>query len=91
MIHTIRLGLTLLPPPQLLRATNKYKHAQAKVMHQLMHNKLLWEPCFKNLISIASDDHLYHWQVRTPWSALTGGPPPAPPAARFNDVRHILR
>eukprot|EP00752_Nemacystus_decipiens_P017245 g15449.t1 len=27
-------------------------HCEAKVMHQLMHRKLTWEPCFQTLISI---------------------------------------
>lgn len=32
-------------------------------MHQLMHTNLLWEPCYQNLISVGSDNHLYQWQV----------------------------
>lgn len=36
---------------------------QAKVMHQLMHRKLTWEPCFQTLISVGSDNHLYQWQA----------------------------
>ncbi|CAM9492254.1 unnamed protein product, partial [Hapterophycus canaliculatus] len=38
-------------------------HCEAKVMHQLMHRKLMWEPCFQNLISIGSDNHVYQWQA----------------------------
>lgn len=40
--------------------------AQVKVMHQLMHTKLLWEPCFENLISVGADNHLYQWQASEP-------------------------
>ncbi|CAN0123809.1 unnamed protein product, partial [Pylaiella littoralis] len=38
-------------------------HCEAKVMHQLMHRKLTWEPCFQTLLSIGSDNHLYQWQA----------------------------
>ncbi|CAM9801082.1 unnamed protein product, partial [Discosporangium mesarthrocarpum] len=38
-------------------------HCEAKVMHQLLHTKLLWEPCFQNLVSVGTDDHLYHWKL----------------------------
>ncbi|CAM9548853.1 unnamed protein product, partial [Scytosiphon promiscuus] len=38
-------------------------HCEAKVMHQLMHRKLMWEPCFQKLISIGSDNHIYQWQA----------------------------
>lgn len=32
-------------------------------MHQLMHRKLTWEPCFGNLLSVGSDNHIYQWKV----------------------------
>ncbi|CAM9394230.1 unnamed protein product, partial [Ectocarpus sp. 13 AM-2016] len=41
-------------------------HSEAKVMHQLMHRKLVWEPCFQKLISVGSDNHLYEWEASTP-------------------------
>ncbi|CAM9670037.1 unnamed protein product [Ectocarpus fasciculatus] len=41
-------------------------HSEAKVMHQLMHRKLMWEPCFQKLISVGSDNHLYEWEASTP-------------------------
>ncbi len=39
---------------------------QAKVMHQLMHRKLTWEPCFGTLLSVGSDNHLYQWKASPP-------------------------
>ncbi|CAN0073913.1 unnamed protein product, partial [Sphacelaria rigidula] len=43
-------------------ATHGYQ-CEVKAMHQLMHTKLLWEPCYQSLISVGSDSHLYQWQL----------------------------
>ncbi|CAB1099995.1 unnamed protein product [Ectocarpus sp. CCAP 1310/34] len=43
-------------------------HSEAKVMHQLMHRKIMWEPCFQKLISVGSDNHLYEWEARQKFS-----------------------